>query len=156
MKKTVFATTVFCLFLSLEGVYCQIDLNFELQAYPTGIIPGVRIEQNQGTKSATHLRLGYNWIRHRDLGVHDDERGDGFGFTIGHKRYFNENHEGWNIGLKSDVWWMRIHLSSVHVWETCDAAVLEKARMFCAFSCFAAVWRVFGVGKSPPQPPLWQ
>lgn len=90
--------------LSLYQAHSQIDLNFELQVYPTGIIPGIRIEQNQGEMSATHLRIGYNWIRHRDLGVQEDERGDGFGFTIGHKRYFKNNHQGWNIGLKTDFW----------------------------------------------------
>ncbi len=95
----------FLLFLISQLSYSQIDLNFELQVYPTGIIPGLRIEQNHNSKSATHIRLGYNWIRHRDLGIQDDERGHGFGFTLGHKRYFREGHKGWNLGVKSDFWW---------------------------------------------------
>lgn len=100
---------LFLILISLPiASFSQINVNFELQAYPTGIIPGIRIEQNKGDKSATHIRLGYNWIRHRDLGVQDDERGDGFGFTIGYKRYFKSGHEGWNIGLKSDLWWNSI------------------------------------------------
>ena len=96
------------LFIFTQSSVAQIDVNIELQAYPTGIIPGLRIEHNQGNKSATHIRLGYNWIRHRDLGVQDDERGDGIGFTLGHKRYFKEGHEGWHLGIKSDFWWNTI------------------------------------------------
>ncbi len=81
---------------------------FEFQAYPTGLIPGLRFEKNVGSQSAWHFRLGYNWIRHRDLGKHDDERGDGLGFTIGHQRYFKQTHTGWHLGLRSDIWWNTI------------------------------------------------
>ena len=92
------------LLLVIVPLHSQIDVNFELQIYPTGVIPGLRIEKIHGSKSASHLRLGYNWIRHRDLGKQDDERGDGFGFTIGHKKYFKENHHGLHLGIKSDFW----------------------------------------------------
>ena len=85
-----------------------LDVLFEFQAYPTGLIPGVRIEKSLGVKSAAHVRLGYNWIRHRDLGKHDDEHGVGFGFTIGYKRYFRNNHDGFSLGLKNDIWWNTI------------------------------------------------
>ena len=85
------------------------DVLFEFQAYPTGLIPGIRIEKSLGAKSAAQLRLGYNWIRHRDLGEHDDERGDGYGFSLGYKRYFRNNHDGFSLGLKNDVWWNTIN-----------------------------------------------
>ena len=78
---------------------------FELQVYPTGIIPGIRFAKKVNDLSQVHLRLGYNWIRHRDLGVHDDERGDGFGFTIGYEKYFSAYQNGWFGGIRSDIWW---------------------------------------------------
>ena len=81
------------------------SINFEFQAYPTGLIPGIRYEKNFKTRNSWHVRLGYNWIRHRDLGKHDDERGDGFGFTLGFKRYFNETFTGWHVGIRNDFWW---------------------------------------------------
>jgi len=77
----------------------------EMQAYPTGLIPGLRITRSLSDQSAILVRLGYNWFRHRDLGVHDDERGGGFGGTIGYQRYFKSGHERWHLTLKTDIWW---------------------------------------------------
>ena len=85
-----------------------LDIGLEVQAYPTGIISGLRIEKGFAGKHALHLRLGYNWIRHRDLGVHEDERGAGYGFTLGYKRYFSSDFQGWFLGLRSDVWWNKL------------------------------------------------
>lgn len=89
---------------------CQsnIDYNFEFQAYPTGLIPGIRLEKKFSNGKAAHIRLGYNWIRHRDLGVHNDERGHGFGFTLGYKKYFKPIHQGWSLGVRNDFWWNSI------------------------------------------------
>ena len=92
------------LLLSVQIAQAQTDLSFEFQAYPTGLIPGVRVSKLFKEQNAAHLRLGYNWIRHRDLGVHEDERGDGFGFTLGYRRYFSPNYERWFLGGRSDLW----------------------------------------------------
>lgn len=86
----------------------QTDLTFEFQAYPTGLIPGLRIEKHFKEKYAVHLRLGYNWIRHRDLGKHKDERGQGYGFTLGYKRYFKEAYKGFFLGARNDFWFNEI------------------------------------------------
>jgi hypothetical protein len=80
------------------------DLSLELQAYPTGIISGIQFERSLGAHDAIHLRLGYQFIRHADQGVHEDERGDGYGFTIGYKRYFKEEYKDWFLSLRTDVW----------------------------------------------------
>lgn len=95
------------LLFSVIDVHSQssTDVGLEVQVYPTGIIPGIRIETQLSERSALNFRLGYQWIRHRDLGVHEDERGNGFGFTGGYRHYFqNSDHDGWNIGFKTDVW----------------------------------------------------
>ena len=82
----------------------QSSLSFEFQAYPTGLIPGLRYEYQVSEQSSVLLRAGYNWIRHRDLGVHDDERGDGFGFTLGYTRRVSS----FDFSLKNDFWWNSI------------------------------------------------
>ncbi len=88
------------------------DLSFEFQAYPTGLIPGLRIEKSFGTKNTLHLRLGYQFIDHRDLGVHQNEEGSGYGFTLGYNRFLKEDFTGWHFGIRSDLWFNTIDWES--------------------------------------------
>ena len=85
-----------------------IDVEAELQAYPTGLIPGVRISFPLGTKSTFHLRGGYNIVRHEDQGVHEDERGGGGGFSLGLDRFLKTTDTGFFVGLRSDLWFNEI------------------------------------------------
>ena len=101
IQISIFSTLLFLTTLS----FGQTDISFEFQAYPAGLIPGVRFEKNFKENYAFHLRLGYNWVRHQDFGEQDDERGDGYGFTLGYKRYFKAGHEGFFIGARNDIWW---------------------------------------------------
>jgi len=80
------------------------DIGIDFQVYPTGIIPGLRLELTSGNKNAYLIRAGYNLVRHRDLGKHEDERGGGFGFTLGYKRYFKDGFSKFFLALKSDLW----------------------------------------------------
>ncbi len=82
----------------------QTDVAFEFQAYPTGLIPGLRLSKAVGTRAEWHVRLGYNWIRHGDAGVHEDERGAGYGGTLGYDRYFGESRKGFFAGVRCDLW----------------------------------------------------
>jgi hypothetical protein len=111
----MFRASLFSLFfmscLSTNSALAQaspVDLGFEFQAYPTGLIPGLRIEKGIGRKHAVNLRFGYNWIRHGDAGKHDDERGDGFGGSVGFRHYFTEGQKHLFLGLRSDVWFNQI------------------------------------------------
>ena len=81
------------------------DIGFELQVYPTGVIPGIRYETPVSERGAFNLRVGMQTIRHMDFGVHDDERGDGFGFSLGYKRYLRNGYEGPAWGIRSDLWY---------------------------------------------------
>ena len=105
--KFVFSGIGLLLAMFCNGQSSFLDINFELQVYPTGIIPGVRIEGVEGL-NAVHFRFGYNWIRHGDHRKHEDERGQGFGLTFGHKRYFKSYQKGWYAGLKNDFWFNEI------------------------------------------------
>ena len=84
------------------------DLGMEIQLYPTGIIPGIRAAYHTNPKDEIHLRLGYQFIDHRDLGVQAEEAGNGWGFTLGYRRYLKPTSGAWSIGIRSDLWWNSI------------------------------------------------
>lgn len=77
---------------------------FELQIYPTGIIPGVNLAYRFSDDQEIDLRFGYQFINHRDLGVHDEEKGDGLGVSLGYNKYFGEEYKKFSIGIRSDLW----------------------------------------------------
>lgn len=87
------------------------DIGAEFQVYPTGVLPGLRIDWALNNRSTLNLRTGLNIIRHRDLGVHEDERGLGVGFSLGYRRYFTSITQPlsrWFLGLRSDIWFNAI------------------------------------------------
>lgn len=88
------------------------DVSFEFQAYPTGLIPGFRIEKSLSAKSTLHLRLAYQFIDHRDLGVHQNEEGSGFGFTLGFNKFLKHYYEKWHFGIRNDIWFNTIDWES--------------------------------------------
>jgi len=108
-KTTLFVGLLLCCSLAIQpSSYGQskiFDLGFEFQAYPTGLIPGLRLETGFADQHALHLRVGYNVFDHQDYGVQDDETGDGYGFTFGYKYYFKPGFERWFLGIKNDIWW---------------------------------------------------
>lgn len=99
----VLAILIYSFTTELHGQNNFRDFSFEFQAYPTGLIPGLRFEANRN-RHALHMRLGYNWIRHGNAGKHDDERGQGVGGTIGYKRYFKKIPAGYYLGARTDFW----------------------------------------------------
>ena len=78
----------------------RVDFGPEVQAYPTGVIPGIRIEYKNW-----NVRLGFQWINHRDLGVQDDEQGNGYGFSLGYKTNLSNK---FNLLFRNDFWWNSI------------------------------------------------
>ena len=111
IKTTILKKLQLTFFLLVAFVitsFGQLDLSFEFQAYPTGLIPGLRLEKSIGKKSAVNARVGYQFIDHRDLGVQDDETGNGYGFTLGYKYYFKEGFRGFSLGVRNDFWFNEI------------------------------------------------
>jgi hypothetical protein len=104
MKRAALLLCFFCLTAPVLSAQAPWSLAFEFQAYPTGLIPGLRADYTFGQHHSLHARVGYNWVRHRDLGVQDDERGDGFGGTLGYRYYFREGFRGWFLGGRTGVW----------------------------------------------------
>ena len=63
----------------------QKDLSINTQVYPTKIIPGLLMDHVIGSKQAQLFRFGYQFIDHRNLGIHDNEEGSVYDFTSGNK-----------------------------------------------------------------------
>ena len=105
--------------------YGQTDLSINTQVYPTGIIPGIQIDQFIGNNKAVLLRLGYQFIDHRDQGVQDDEVGDGFGFTLGFRKYFADRNSKLYFSIKSDVWFNTIDWTTGSESGTTDITVIQ-------------------------------
>ncbi len=101
--KLVFTSILLWMAGICAGQNGRTDTQFEFQAYPTGLISGLRFEGGKG-RNTSHLRLGFNWMRHGDNGKHEDERGIGFGFTFGYKRYLLHDLKGLFAGIRSDIW----------------------------------------------------
>jgi len=76
--------------------------------YPTGLLPGVRIEKYLDNKSSVNFRAALQIIDHRDLGVQDDETGSGYGFSIAYRRFFKSKDSGLSLAFRNDFWWNKI------------------------------------------------
>lgn len=111
MSRIILSLFFFSFFLAtttLGQTKKSFDVGLEVQAYPTGVIPGIHLEWGISSQDGLLARIGYNIVRHRDLGVHGDERGGGFGFTLGYRRYSKKNRNGFFLGAKSDLWFNKI------------------------------------------------
>ena len=85
-----------------------VDFGVEVQQYPTGFLLGVRSEIGLANHHAIDIRVGYNLLDHQDFGVHEDEEGGGFGFTLGYRYYFQPQNEKWFLGVRSDLWFNEV------------------------------------------------
>ncbi len=90
--------------LSCFGQKRAMDYGIEFQAYPTGLIPGLRFEKSFSQRDLYTARLGYQIIDHRNLGEHNKETGYGWGGTVGYKHYFGKYFRGANLGVRTDLW----------------------------------------------------
>lgn len=121
MKKVFTLALVFTPFV----LFAQNSFQLETQAYPAGIIPGVRFEFNIGNNSNLTSRIGYNFTDRQDFGKNDNEKGGGPGFGIG---YLKSDFISSDISVhfKTDLWFMDID------WEqkgliTCDPVACPNA-----------------------------
>ncbi len=94
----------------------QHQLGFETQAYPAGIVPGLRVDLQITTRAVLTGRIGYNFTNRRDWGRHHNEEGGGPGFSLGYeyKSVFSNNVR---LHLRSDLWFLDID------WEKKDPVV---------------------------------
>lgn len=76
----------------------------EVQAYPAGVIPGVRWEWPRSDRDVWFGRFAYNFADRGDFGEHDDESGGGFGLGAGWRRWQDDQKLGWHYGARLDFW----------------------------------------------------
>ena len=108
---SLYAGLIACLFFAVTRSVAQespLDICPEFQLYPTGMLPGLRVEKGIRGSHALSLRVGYNVVRHGSAGEHDSERGGGPGFSLGYKHYFSDGFRGWFAGVKNDFWFNTI------------------------------------------------
>lgn len=84
------------------------DIGIEIQQYPTGFLFGARSEIGLASHHAIDIRIGYNLLDHQDFGVHEDEEGGGFGFTLGYRYYFKPENKKWFLGARTDLWFNEV------------------------------------------------
>ncbi len=95
----------------------------EVQAYPTGFISALRAEKAVANKFSYSFRIGYNYIRHGDAGEHDDERGNGIGFSYGKRQFITRKFlQGYFFGLRADLWYNNI------TWKDNNGINVESGR----------------------------
>ncbi len=113
---------VFFLLIAFSS-YGQKNIYFgpELQIYPTGILPGVRIEFPTSQKTSIHLRAAAQLINHRNLGKHDSEKGRGYGLSAGYRYAFSDLLHGSSLSLRADWWHNTID------WENKPDAGIQKS-----------------------------
>lgn len=83
----------------------------ELRAYPTGQLTGVGWESDiplLGSHYRGSATVLYNRARRGDSGVHQDERGNGYGGGLAVDRYFSPDQLGWYVGVRAEVFSLRI------------------------------------------------
>ena len=105
MKWPLLSLFALLILFCSNPTFGQTDISAQVQLYPTGIIPGLKIDKSIGAHSRLSLRLGANIFDHEDLGVQDEEVGEGFGFSVGYQYYPAENKIGLHLELKNDIWW---------------------------------------------------
>lgn len=88
-------------------LFAQNSIQLETQAYPAGIIPGVRFDFNIGSNSYLTSRIGYNFTDRQDFGKNDNEEGGGPGFGIGYVKsdFLTQNL---SAHIRTDLWFMDI------------------------------------------------
>jgi len=115
MYRTTYFAIISTLFITLFTYISataqnnkSFDVGLEVQFYPTGIIPGLHFEYGLSDKDGLLGRIGYNIVDHRDLGIQDDEKGGGFGISLGYRRYFKADRKGFFLGARTDLWFNKI------------------------------------------------
>lgn len=83
----------------------RMDMGITIQWYPAGIITILNTELFAGNKSSMLFRLGANFIDRRNYSPYNDnEKGKGFGGTLGYRRYFYRKYGCFIAGFNTDIW----------------------------------------------------
>lgn len=81
------------------------DISFDLQAYQSGLIAGIRLEKQLGKMDAVNIRLGFQYLGTDDLTNSYHDFATGYGLSLGYKSYFQPGREGFSLSLRADLWY---------------------------------------------------
>jgi len=108
--RSLAAVTLFLLPLLGACAVGPADMRYgpEVQAYPTGIIPGIQVQYPIFPREVVFTRFAANLTDRQGYGEHDNEEGDGAGFGVGWRKYQHNDKSGWLWGLRADLWSLNI------------------------------------------------
>lgn len=106
-KVCMFIFLLFSLQLSAQSFLIGPEYNY----YPAGHIIGLQVESPfKTTVHSLNARLAYNMSDRKDFsGLNDNEEGGGPGISIGYRYYPMKHCSGLYLGLRADLWKMRIN-----------------------------------------------
>ena len=119
---------LFCFFFFSTPAFSQGNLmpGVEIQAYPAGIITSAQLSYIYSEKQLFTVNIGLNTTDRRDWGEHDNEEGSGSGFGLGWRHYFRSATRGFNVGVRTDVWFLSIDwIENVGAVGTTDITVVQ-------------------------------
>jgi hypothetical protein len=118
-----------CFAQSEDSINKNVEIGLEIQVYPTGILPGIRIEKYLNSNASINFRLGYQLIDHRDLGVQENEEGSGYGASVAYRRFFSNDHKGFSLALRTDLWFNKIDWQDGTSVGTSNITVIQPTLM---------------------------
>lgn len=113
MKKAVILVLPLLFFFAVrsqdvEVGYTTTDIGAEFQWYPSGTISTLHLAFNSKIHSSVLLHFGYNKANRHDNGEKDNEKGGGWGGSLGYRYYFKPYPHKFFIGAKTDLWRLKI------------------------------------------------
>ena len=112
MKRILFAVFFILLFNTsksqVEVGYTTTDIGAVFQWYPSGTISGLHLGFNSRLHNSFIVEAGYNKANRKDNGEKDNEKGGGWGGSLGYRYYFKPYPYKLFLGLKTDIWRMSI------------------------------------------------
>lgn len=110
-KATILCTLVLFFYTSRSQVevgYTTTDIGGEFQWYPSGTITSLHVAFNAKLHNSFTVKLGYNKLNRDSNGEKDNEKGSGWGGGIGYRYYFKPFPYKLFLGIKADVWRMKV------------------------------------------------
>ncbi|MGB4845015.1 MAG: hypothetical protein WBP16_11150 [Ferruginibacter sp.] len=86
----------------------KIQVGAEVLWYPAGWITGPSVNYFVAPKHVVHAGLGVNIANRHDWGLNDDEKGTGFGGSLGYRYLFTPQKNSFFLAARVDFWAMKI------------------------------------------------
>ncbi len=86
----------------------KISVGMEVQWYPAGWIIGLVASYKLAPRHIVHVRTATNIANRHDFGKNDNEKGTGYGGSLGYRFIFTPDKNSFFIGARVDLWGMKI------------------------------------------------